>query len=96
MLVDGFDDIWVSIKPLSVVLPEVPWRQQQAAVFWQQVPQLLEARQKICYLQANLLQAFDTRTERQRLDTAGDGAALTNPTHPPPNTIMLWLFLFIM
>lgn len=63
MLVDGFDDVWVSIESLPIILPEVPWRQQQTAVFREQIVQLLEARKKVCYLKANLLQAFDTRAE---------------------------------
>lgn len=65
VLVDGFDDIWVSVESLSIILPEVPWRQQQTAVFGEQISQLLEARKKVCYLKANLLQAFDTRAEMQ-------------------------------
>lgn len=65
MLVDGFDDIWVGIEALAVVLPEVPWGQQQAAVLREQIPQLPEARQQVCHLETNLLQAPDPGAERQ-------------------------------
>lgn len=65
MLVDGFDDIWVGVEALAVVLPEVPRGQQQAAVLWEQIPQLPEARQQVCHLQAHLLQAPHPGAERQ-------------------------------
>lgn len=65
MLVDGFDDIWVGVEALAVVLPEVPWGEQEAAVLGEQIPQLPEAGQQVCHLQANLLQAPHPRAERQ-------------------------------
>lgn len=73
MLVDGFDDIWVGIEALAVVLPEVARGQQQAAVLGEQIPELPQARQQVCDLQANLLQAPDPGAERQ-----------TQPVGPEP------------
>lgn len=70
MLVDGFDDVWVGIEALAVVLPEVARGQQEAAVLREQIAQLPEAGQQVCHLQANLLQAPDPGAERQ---TQGSG-----------------------
>lgn len=70
MLVDSFDDIWVGVEALTVVLPEVPRGQQEAAMLRQQVAQLLQAGQEVCHLQANFLHASDPRTERQAQATS--------------------------
>lgn len=58
MLMDGTNDVSVSMESFPVVLPEVPRGQQQAAVLGKQAPEFPEAWQQVCHLQANLLQAL--------------------------------------
>lgn len=53
---DGPDDVTVSMEALSVILPEVPRGQQQAAMLGEQVPELPEAWQQVGHLQAHVLQ----------------------------------------
>lgn len=82
MLVDGPDDVRISVEAFPIILPKVPRGQQQAAMFREKVPELPEAWQQVCHLQTHFLQAPAPSTAQDtRQETCGiclQGSAWTS------------------
>lgn len=65
MLVDGPDDVRISMEAFPIILPEIPGGQQQAPMLGEQVSELSEAWQQVSHLQAHLLQAPGPRAVQE-------------------------------